>query len=145
MVMSQSGHDEVQGSLSQLSSEISDTLLNTPELICLILAHLDLATLLHAQRVSRSFRALILNSSGCQRALFFVGEKTRRPYENGMTCKNELLEKKFGPWFKDAEITEGSLSRLELAHKRDAYMRPEASWRKMLVAQPPIATLRTYS
>lgn len=122
----------------------SEAVLATPELLLMILMHLDMKTLLLCQRVNNQFLTTIENSHECQRALFLAGEELRKPFEPSMTRMNPLLQSKFRPWFDDIKIDQVSFATLELAKCRDVYLRPEASWRKMLVAQPPVSRLRTY-
>lgn len=127
-----------------------------PELLGKILPFVEQSTLLHLQRVNRMFRDFISNSNECQRALFFLS--TDGSGSDGVEVRmNELLKAKFQPWWKDGVedrdpwrlgaswwdrhgIHLENLSALELTKpgRNDAYLRPEASWRKMLVSQPPV-------
>ncbi|PLB46530.1 hypothetical protein P170DRAFT_511278 [Aspergillus steynii IBT 23096] len=171
----------------------------TPELLEIILLHLDTRTLLvSAQRVCRTWTALIQTSPAIQQALFFQ-QTARNPnlerdkwntesiwhsllpsrlQENGKIDQgsingyesphppriyNPLLVQAFPPFFppihdneekatetetqtehegreKENEISFSfkPLDMLSSPQKKTAYMRKEASWRKMLLCQPPV-------
>ena len=129
----------------------------TAELLELILPHLDLWTLLHAQRVNRLFKDIIIDSAECQRSLFFLPEKTtpNERFNPKATRFNPLLERHFEPWFNhewrnndhyhSPEITAKTFEELMASDsKKDAVLREGASWRRMLVAQPAVHKLRIY-
>ncbi|PLN79779.1 hypothetical protein BDW42DRAFT_172105 [Aspergillus taichungensis] len=120
------------------------TVLSTHELLEGILLQVDLRTLLiSAQRVNHIWHDLISSSLPLQRALFFA------PDDNNNT------EHTFNPFLKNAFPTfflplsgssEGGRKKLDLnslemvlrPDKQTAYLRPAASWRRMLVRQPPV-------
>ncbi|OMP82629.1 hypothetical protein BK809_0006939 [Diplodia seriata] len=145
-----------------------EKVLQTTELLELILAALPIKDLLLAQRVCRRFASLIQTSTALQQALFFLplpASSTRAPattpalplrsYPSGALVtetweRNPLLASAFPPWF-DRQAP-GSIysppfyhpaafETLPLNAARDAYLRPEASWRRMLVTQPPATAL----
>jgi hypothetical protein len=142
-----------------------DRVLSTPELFICILLELPQQTLLvQAQLVSRTWRNVITSSTQIQQTLFFTPlpplSKTRKPQQN------PLLVPWFRHWFKDKEFklnespyrndfkpTQGwhrykDLWELEFPWALDAktaYMRAEASWRKMLIVQPAVCDLRVVS
>ncbi|KAI1122181.1 hypothetical protein F5Y10DRAFT_254641 [Nemania abortiva] len=124
--------------------------LQTAELLQEILLHLDMRSLLTAaQRVSRQWRELITTSPPLQRALYFkpVVRAASRP-----TTLNPLLVKIFRLWFKPSRrhlryaichLHRDHFKRLPIAQasRRQAFMHPTATWRQMLVQQPPVLRL----
>ncbi|KAJ5549777.1 hypothetical protein N7535_002281 [Penicillium sp. DV-2018c] len=139
--------------------------LSIPEIFELILLNLDTRTLLtKATRICRTWTQFINSSPALQWALFF------RPLDNVLNkskIQNPLLAEVFPSIFRhpsaipdddmhdiDSEDESDDYSESHLVdvtfttfdfvrrpHKLDAYMRPEASWRRMLVQQPPVYTL----
>ena len=124
--------------------------LSIPELLEAILLQLPISDLLlTAQLLNHSFRTALLSSCSLQEALFF--RPRHHPCKTPCT-PNPLLRKKFPPFFalcskndsvsfageKDFEELEWNRS----PEKRRAYARREASWRRMLVAQPPRTSLK---
>lgn len=111
----------------------SAAVFETVELLEAILYELQIKDLLFAQSVTKPWRDVIKNSNKLQQALFFVPVK-----ELYRTLRNPLLE----PLFKilkangmNAFYTAKSdplLSTLQLP-----WFEPTASWRDMLLAQPP--------
>ncbi|KAK8133639.1 hypothetical protein PG984_005651 [Apiospora sp. TS-2023a] len=147
-------------------SESRTRVFATTELLEGILMHLDPIILLTlAPPVQRRWRDVIRDSTALQQRLFLRGTLDRST--DGGREPNPLLKNRFpfffyGPFWKfhastsefscaqDDEgecharwITSKDFSRLlpwagSKYQRRDAFLRPEASWRKMLVAQPPI-------
>lgn len=127
-----------------------DRALLMPEVVELILLQLPLQDLLvNAQRVNHLFHDLIASSRCLQQALFF---RPTQASSHGEMHPNSLLEKNFPPWFEG--IWMNLKYRLLSHHKKfmsldwnsnkakaEAYARKEASWRRMLVAQPPVHDL----
>lgn len=162
--------------------------LTTPELLEIILLHLDTRTLLvSAQRVCQTWAVLIQSSPAIQQALFFQ-PFTPKPKQGKWHAKsiwnsilpsplkkdtkldqgsiyNPLLVQAFRPFFpsvheyppihdneekatetehegkeqeKENPFSFKPLDLLSSAQKKSAYMRKEASWRKMLLRQPPV-------
>ena len=118
--------------------------LDTPEILDMILARVDRRTLLtSAQRVSRSWLDMISNSPSIQKALFFT---PIRNSEWGMKRKffNPLLIEVFPSFFPARDGLQGSwfplcnLPMIEDVSLMARLVRKDASWRKMLVRQPPI-------
>ncbi|KAJ5129238.1 uncharacterized protein N7515_005277 [Penicillium bovifimosum] len=129
-----------------------------PEIFELILLNLDTRTLLtKASRVCRDWTRFINSSPPIQRALFFkpLGNVLNKP-----TMENPMLAEAFPSLFHQIPATgdddtnhNGRTERLlplvtfttfdfiRRPHMLDAYMRPEASWRRMLVQQPAVHTL----
>lgn len=148
--------------------------LTTPELLEIILLHLDTRTLLvSAQRVCQTWTVHIQTSPTIQQALFFrpaapnpKSEKAKlhghaEPDQESINgdeflCSqpiyNPLLVQAFPPFFPlvyEGDLTEYEkrkkshfsfkpLDMLSSSQKKNAYMRKEASWRKMLLCQPPV-------
>ncbi|OGM47397.1 hypothetical protein ABOM_002583 [Aspergillus bombycis] len=123
--------------------------LSTPELLESILLQLDLRTLLtSAQRTCRTWRNLIKESPVLQRALFFM---PRSGDSHGRKVPNPLLAEAF-PFVFDTAMdgrvpayrTGECLSTFRMAkypETQAAFLRREASWRRMLVQQPPVFKL----
>lgn len=152
-----------------------DRVLGRPELLELILCHLDMTTLLvMAQRVSTWWQSVISSSPALQMHLFYKPDERRRRAREatgqGFTPDdfNPLLVAKFGRFFFDppgvrrttmsfyadlpwatgvpmpTHIPPNTRSKSwaeTVEDQRHAalrrFTRPGASWRRMLVAQPP--------
>ncbi|KAI1368202.1 hypothetical protein F5Y08DRAFT_10842 [Xylaria arbuscula] len=129
-----------------------DAVLQTPELLQEILLHLDMRTLLtSAQLVNRQWHELITTSPVLQQALYFEPIAS----SSDPATQNPLLSELFPYWFREESRCEGSetpgpaligreeFSGLPMARKsrRHAFMYPRASWRRMLVRQPPVLKL----
>lgn len=119
-----------------------------PEILELILLQLPLQDLLvTAQRVCCAWKAVIDSSSPIQQALFFrplhpasvaaAAPHAQRPL-------NPLLQAAFPPWFRSTHqpacpgpkvVESMPWARGDPAH-RAAFMRDDASWRRMLPCQP---------
>jgi hypothetical protein len=121
--------------------------MDTPEILEMILAATDMRTLLtSAQRVCRNWASLISNSRSIQKALFYipikdsewgVGEKIPNPlltetFASFFPAKNRPDSYRFD--FRDLVMTRDALTRAR-------FMQKDASWRKMLVQQPPISEI----
>ncbi|KAK0650369.1 hypothetical protein DIS24_g6863 [Lasiodiplodia hormozganensis] len=136
-------------------------LLRIPELAELIFQHLPPRDLLLAQRVCRTFYATIHSSPTLQQCLFFAPKKRRYPrhpprqrknddeHEDEAWQTNPLLAAAFPPWFQLRYVRsrwdwpQAASFANELPWAGDparvrAFMRPDASWRRMLVTQPPL-------
>jgi hypothetical protein len=117
--------------------------LSTPEILELILLQLDNQTLLTAaQQTCRGWRELIYRSPYLQKALFFLPESGRGDEEE--KTQNPLLIRRFPSLFgKSNELGSllPSLDMIKTPQKLEAYLRPEASWRRMLVQQPPVLVI----
>ncbi|KAE8151973.1 hypothetical protein BDV25DRAFT_138337 [Aspergillus avenaceus] len=126
------------------------------ELVEMILLELDMKTLLtSAQRVCSIWRALITKSLPLQRALFF---EPITPHQDTEKRCNPLLMEHFSSFFptsmeasgksttSSTETQNPSLSLRPLTAAKDPSRRPaflyeHASWRNMLIQQPPVKTL----
>ncbi|RYP62030.1 hypothetical protein DL771_009900 [Monosporascus sp. 5C6A] len=117
--------------------------LNTPELLEAILLKLDIRTVISsAQLVNRQWHDLITKSPAIQQAIFF------KPIEaaDGAPLRNALLTELFPPFFGDSNKRRSVIDAFkELAMAREerlaAFKREDASWRRMLVQQPPVREL----
>ena len=121
-----------------------------PEILEMILAGTDMRTLLtSAQWVCRNWASLIRNSPSIQKALFFI------PIEDsewgvGEKIPNPLLGETFASIFPaknrpdDFQFDFGDfvMTRDDSAMAR--FIRADASWRKMLVRQPPISDIALF-
>lgn len=110
------------------------------ELLEAILTRLDFQTLLLAQRVCRQWAHCIQESPRIQQMLFFQPASASTPCQ-----QNTFLASKFPYWFP-ADTAKSCKTSFGAGDMQDfldshAYQRPEASWRRMLVQQPPIMVL----
>jgi hypothetical protein len=126
-------------------SSACDNVLSTPELLEAILIHVTpLNTLLHAQLVSQYFHKTITSSPKLQQLLFFRPSPSQDPQEWTL---NPLLRKHFLPFFVipggGYKGTPRQFAALQLLpwtrspSRKKAFLRAEASWRNMLLLQPP--------
>ncbi|GFF86609.1 hypothetical protein IFM61606_05443 [Aspergillus udagawae] len=122
-------------------AESQRLVLSTPELLEYVLLYLDVQSLLtSAQRVCRSWTRLIQTSPRLQQVLFFKPIPPERCPEKLI---NPLLARHFTgllPASMDPYgVRDGSLRHpwSEQADRRQKFFRREASWRRMLVQQPP--------
>jgi hypothetical protein len=108
---------------------------------------MDMRTLLTStQRVCRTWLNLISKSPSIQKALFFTPIKES---EWGMdeTTPNPLLAQTFPSFFPaKGRLKNYRFNFSDLAMTKDAstmarFVRDDASWRKMLVQQPPISDI----
>ncbi|KAK7931813.1 hypothetical protein PG985_002525 [Apiospora marii] len=131
---------------------------STWELLETILAHLDMRDLLLLQRVSVAFRDVIQNSTPLQQKMFFlpIAGETTAPGDG--TVPNPLLMQAFFPLFIDALLPSShptvntdtyhtglraaAAAWSEPQRRQDAFNRRGASWRSMLLSQPPPARLK---
>ncbi|KAJ7032605.1 hypothetical protein C8F04DRAFT_1100134 [Mycena alexandri] len=120
-----------------------ETALATPELLELILARLPMRDLLvSASRVSKMWNA-VTRTPTLQRALFFQPDIE----PTSPLMRNPLLMAMFPPFFAsegpDGDSPGGppSIMKMPWANAPDAFRRANASWRRMLVVQPPAPTL----
>ncbi|PYI35262.1 hypothetical protein BP00DRAFT_308465, partial [Aspergillus indologenus CBS 114.80] len=120
-----------------------------PELLEMILLHLNMRDLLLSSRVCRLWYDVIQQSSRIQQALFFRPYRQRAAIgEPGL--KNALVRDKLWDEFfarvLNSRRRPGNerhhLPKIESRKREDAYLRPEASWRKMLLHQPPTSLIR---
>lgn len=114
-----------------------------PEVLEMILLKLPTQDLLiNAQRVNSDFRDIIANSPKLQQKLFFRLKPTDSPTKVRI---NPFLEK-FFPTFLSSKLSYGKdLHKFEETadeHITEVYEREEASWRRMLLAQPPLLELQ---
>jgi hypothetical protein len=117
---------------------------STTELLEAILSHLPPVHLLHAQLISRTFNTLITSSPKLQQLLFF------RPSSTKEWIINPLLRQHFLPWFVMPEEQWGPRRDYDVLKLMDwtkspasltAGLRVDASWRKMILVQPPAKEL----
>ncbi|KAF7588582.1 hypothetical protein BBP40_005501 [Aspergillus hancockii] len=120
-----------------------------PEILEAILLELDMRTLLtSAQRVCQAWKTLITESPSIQQALFFQPVADQTDSTMIKRC-NPLLAENFPQFFSDMQNLaaippEISLLSLEFAKdptRRAAFLYEKASWRQMLIQQPPVRAL----
>ncbi|KAF7353305.1 putative f-box domain protein [Mycena sanguinolenta] len=119
-------------------SKSRDEVLSTPELVELTLSHLPIRDLLvTAPLVCQTWRAITLTPV-LQRALFFEPDPSFRSER----LRNPLLMEIFAPFFTPEARSHwdwpdaGAIKSMPWSKAPDAFNRPEASWRRMLVSQP---------
>lgn len=115
-----------------------ERVLGTTDTLELVLLQLDIQTLLLAQRTCRLWHAIITTSPSIQELLFYLPNDIKKP------IYNPLLAKSFPAFFPhpttgmtDANFTFMTFDTIQNPQKTIAYNRREASWRRMLVRQPP--------
>ncbi|PYH34726.1 uncharacterized protein BO87DRAFT_425411 [Aspergillus neoniger CBS 115656] len=128
-----------------------------PEVLEQVLVELDATTLLLSQRVCHLWNSLIETSPTLQRALFFRPEK-QSPTEdqNPKRTTNPFMDKLLKHFVsnpRSVNSTQDSSNWLRLfmslqttnhqrlGRKQHPYSRPEASWREMLLDQPPTPSI----
>ncbi|KAJ5158651.1 uncharacterized protein N7500_008302 [Penicillium coprophilum] len=140
------GHP-IQSRPGSSTQSATNKVLDTPEILEMILARVDMRTLLtSAQRVCRRWVNLISQAPSIQKILFFtpikdsewgVGEKTINP----------LLTEAFPSIFpakdtgKHHEVHFSDLTMNKDTSTMFRFVRKDASWRKMLVQQPPVSDI----
>ncbi|KAJ7093266.1 hypothetical protein B0H15DRAFT_831848 [Mycena belliarum] len=120
-----------------------DTVITTPELLVLVLVQLPMRDLLlRAPLVCKMWLATTL-SPDLQRALFFAPDLDPFSDAAAAPVHNPLLAELFPPFFAPRPPTRfdwppaRALTALPAAAAPAAFAHPAASWRRMLVAQPP--------
>lgn len=124
--------------------------LDSPELLEMILVQVDMRSLLtSAQRVCLHWASLINSSPSIQKALFFTAIKECE-WGADENTPNPLLAVAFPSVFPANGRTDRfQFDFSDMAITKDAstmarFVRKEASWRRMLVQQPPIRTIGHY-
>ncbi|KAF7344277.1 putative MFS transporter [Mycena venus] len=119
-------------------SSAQDSVIATPELLEHTLSLLPMRDLLvSAPLVSKTWHAITL-SPLLQRALFFEADPTViEPMQNPLL--EELFPPFFPPEWQDYRFwgTASSIKAMPWADAPHAFRRADASWRRMLVTQPP--------
>ncbi|KAF7377264.1 F-box domain protein [Mycena sanguinolenta] len=117
------------------------TVISSPELLEHTLTHLPMRDLLvTAPLVSQMWHAITLTTT-LQRLLFF------EPDTSSGRAENPLLVELFPPFFAQGGRGRWTWPNFEAiktmawSKAPDAFKRPEASWRRMLVTQPPARRL----
>jgi hypothetical protein len=142
---------KTQPASTSLSLSAASTVLRTPELVEMILMHLNMQELLPLQRTSRAFRDIILASAPLKRKLFLApashestNQETDNPYLKALfpTLGTYLLtgNPKWRPKFIKA-ITEEDMERID-----ELFWACEtSSWRNMYLTQPPAKEMTVYA
>ncbi|KAJ6585710.1 hypothetical protein B0H19DRAFT_1110560 [Mycena capillaripes] len=129
-------------------SSAKDTVISTTELLEHILERPPMrALLVTAPLVSKTWQAITLTSA-FQRALFLQPDPAS---SQSAPVKNPLLEEVFAPFFRrDSDLNPQNrftwsdakaIKAMPWSKAPDAFRRREASWRRMLVQQPPAQTM----
>jgi hypothetical protein len=123
-------------------STAKDKVIITPELLELILSQLPIRNLfLVAPLVSKTWQA-VARTPVLQRAIFFEPDPSAT-----VPTQNPLLVEIFSPFFAQANEESswpGSVSTIQAmqwAKNPNAFKRADASWRRMLVTQPPVQSM----
>ncbi|KAI2927985.1 hypothetical protein CBS147320_4816 [Aspergillus niger] len=133
------------------SSNSIQTVLSVRRILERILLDLDMRTLLtSAPRVNRFWNFLTRDSRPIQEALFFQPVKSRS-HESTIRLLNPLLAEAFPcifqrnsivfPEHTESKHTFDTLDMVKDPDRTEVYMREDASWRYMLVQQPPARKL----
>ncbi|KAI0190449.1 hypothetical protein EV127DRAFT_326181, partial [Xylaria flabelliformis] len=143
-------------------SSAVQTVINIPELLQHILLQCDMRTLLTGARgVSLLWRDTIDSTPAIQKALFFRPD-TRN--DGSEAILNPLLTETFSTFFDGQVHNEESFEELPIggesllvdafsllfdgivkgSSRRDAFMHKDASWRRMLVRQPPVTNMAVW-
>ncbi|KGO68158.1 hypothetical protein PITC_038810 [Penicillium italicum] len=113
---------------------------------------MDMHTLFVAQSVCYTWADTIRKSRSLQEALFFI-PASEKSGTNTRVC-NPMLASAFPTAdlrvasITSEEMKDTRLCNFDLAKnpaKREIYLRPEASWRRMLTQQPPVFTVGRFS
>ncbi|KAI1833266.1 hypothetical protein CBS147355_8799 [Penicillium roqueforti] len=123
-----------------------------PEIVISILHQMDMRTLIAAQRVCHTWADPIRTSRSLQKALFFIpasensGTDTRvynpllaQAFKSAFPSKDLQNSSNVGARIEDIKLAEFDLAKSPA--KMEIYLRPEASWRRMLTQQPPVFTV----
>ncbi|KAJ6508680.1 hypothetical protein C8R45DRAFT_1089836 [Mycena sanguinolenta] len=119
---------------------MSTNVISTPELLEQVLVQLPMRDLLvAAPLVSKSWHALTLSPT-VRRALFFEPDPLGSASERVL---NPLLMETFPPFFalQQGEGSPGTIETMPWSKAPYAFKRKEASWRRMLVTQPPVHSM----
>ncbi|KAF3396133.1 hypothetical protein F1880_007309 [Penicillium rolfsii] len=122
-----------------------------PEIVTSIMYHMDMRTLITSQRVCRTWANLIQTSRSLQESLFFIPVHASNDASKPRIY-NSLLAETF-PSFFPSDVDNDAIRRTTLSTlpfiKRSqtlkAHLRPEASWRRMFTAQPPVHIIGRYT
>ncbi|GIK06880.1 hypothetical protein Aspvir_002533 [Aspergillus viridinutans] len=115
-------------------SSASHRIFGIPEVLEEILLQVHLPTLLtSAQRVCRMWHRVIQDSNALQKALFFKPSEKRVDPEERRT--NPFVQSNLWRGLFRKKVQDHS--RAHVRRKREVYLRREASWRRMLLKQPP--------
>ncbi|KAJ7125349.1 hypothetical protein C8R44DRAFT_782908 [Mycena epipterygia] len=123
-------------------STARDTVISTPELLELTLAQLPMRDLLLTVPLVCKRWQIITLSPTVQRALFFQPDPHSEPVQNPLLA--EMFPPFFAPGTENRFLWPGkasSIMSMPWSKAPHAFRRKEASWRRMLVTQPPPQTV----
>jgi hypothetical protein len=126
--------------IKQNMASACECVMSTPELLETVFIQLNsLSALLHAQLVSRHFHTVIASSPKLQQKLFFRPSANRE--DSQQWTLNPLLRQHFVPFFLTRSMPDYASFKLMdwVKSKPEAFLRADASWRQMLIVQPPPA------
>lgn len=131
--------------------EAQSRALAIPEIVTSIFRQMDMRTLLIAQRVCQKWRDLVCITKSLQQDLFLQpighGHELSDRVDNPLLA--EAFPSVFGSRLRERE-SKGSLFGLTDLHweknsaVQEMFIRPEASWRRMLTHQPPLYHVGTF-
>ncbi|KAJ5116233.1 hypothetical protein N7456_000581 [Penicillium angulare] len=138
---------------------LSEKVIFTTEILENVLLHLDQNSLLiSAQRVCRYWHDVVSSSQSLQKHLFLQPDWNRSD-----RTINKLLAETFPPWFPQGPTERRHSNKTQintidgyhgtifetlpiaLRHKNKSFRYENATWRRMLVQQPPISDLVSFS
>ncbi|KAF5877240.1 putative f-box domain protein [Botrytis fragariae] len=151
---------DAESAICSVKSSVQ-TVFAIPELLELILLQLPFLDLVRAQMINQSFIDVIESSNLLQRALFFrASPDTSFPRPNPLLqpCHNaQFLDlrstqtrcrylhnprgRRMADWSKWPVIDYRDGFKLNIQPTNEAVRRKEASWRRMLIVQPPVEEL----
>ncbi|KAE8154829.1 hypothetical protein BDV25DRAFT_147072 [Aspergillus avenaceus] len=127
-------------------------ILFTPDILERILLTLDMRTLLLSKRVCRMWNDLIDHSPKLQAALFFQ-PIPETEFTGERHIPNPLIVDEVWPRYFRRTLNSRHrpaqeclcLPKVQSLQKEKAYLRPEASWRRMLLHQPPTSRVAFFT
>lgn len=132
------------------STSAAESVLKTPELLELVLAHFDQAELMDAQRVCRRWKDIISSSLPLRRMLYL---SPTLKVDERIPVDNAWLKSRFpdlgiyllqgNPKWRPKYIK--ALGAADFEKVGDNFYEPNASWRDMLLTQPPVKEIVVYS
>lgn len=132
------------------STSAAESVLKTPELLELVLAHFDQAELMNAQRVCRRWKDIISSSLPLRRMLYL---SPTLKVDERIPVDNAWLKSRFpdlgiyllqgNPKWRPKYIK--ALGAADFERLGDNFYEPNASWRDMLLTQPPVKEIVVYS
>ncbi|CAG8954025.1 hypothetical protein HYFRA_00009125 [Hymenoscyphus fraxineus] len=121
---------------SDLPSAAATKALSTPEILAVILHNLEFPDLLTiCLRVNRYWKAVIDDDPAIQKKLYFMPEREGR-FESGSI--SPVVQKLYKSRYGDIYACLGYNLDWKEAATKESFLYPNATWRKMLLVQPPL-------